>query len=172
MKASQLSIDEYNPYYSNFIISLDETELIGGLQNNLNTTVSFFESIPEAKLNHAYQKGKWTIKNILQHLIDTERIFSYRALGFSRNDSTDFPGFEQDDYVTNADVSCKTKAELLEEYKAVRCASIAFFKNTPTSALAIIGKASGSEMSARAAGFIIIGHERHHCEVIKNKYLS
>lgn len=172
IKASQISLNEYNPYYSSFITSLGQTELINGFKENLQSTVSFFQSIPEASLDSAYQEGKWSVKQVFQHIIDTERIFSYRALGFSRNDHTDFPGFEQNDYVANVDVTSKTIAELLIEYKAVRNASIAFFESLSNDELSIIGNASGSPMSARAAGFMIIGHERHHCQVIKDNYLG
>ncbi len=172
VRASEVNSNEYNPYYGNYITSLGETELIQGLKENLEQTVSFFQSIPDSKLDAAYEKGKWTVKQVFQHIIDTERIFSYRALAFSRNDSTDLPGFEQDDYMTNVNTALKTKSDFLEEYKAVRNASIIFFKSLPNEALSIIGKASGSSMSARAAGFMIIGHERHHFNVIKENYLS
>ena len=171
MKASQVSKNEYNDYYSRYITTLGDTELIAGLKDNLNTTLSFLESIPNNKLDYAYEEGKWTVKDVIQHTIDTERIFSYRALCFARNDNTELPGFEQDDYIKIANSNSKSKEDLIREYKAVRNASIELFGSFTDEALQYVGSASGSPMTARAAGFMLIGHEKHHFNVIREKYL-
>lgn len=171
MKASQVDKNEYNDYYSRYITTLGDTELIAGLKDNLRSTLSFLESIPDNKLDYAYEEGKWTVKDVIQHTIDTERIFSYRALCFARNDNTELPGFEQDDYIKTANSNAKSKADLIKEYKAVRIASIELFKSFTDKALQHVGSASGSPMTARAAGFMLIGHEKHHYNVIREKYL-
>ncbi|AXT19977.1 DinB family protein [Flavobacteriaceae bacterium AU392] len=171
MKASQVGKNEYNDYYSRYITTLGDTELIAGLKDNLSNTLSFLESIPENKLDYAYEEGKWTVKDVIQHTIDTERIFSYRALCFARNDNTELPGFEQDDYIKTANPNSKSKEDLIREYKAVRIASIELFKSFTDDALQYVGSASGSPMTARAAGFMLIGHEKHHYNVIREKYL-
>jgi len=171
MKASDLSSSEFNAYYGAYINLAENQSLIDGLQNGLEKTVAFFESIPADKQDFAYAEGKWTIKEILRHIIDTERIFTYRALRFARNDTTALPGYEQDDYILPAKANELSMQSLLEEYKSNRLATIAMFSNFTDEMLKIIGEASNYPMSARASGFITIGHEIHHCKVINERYL-
>jgi hypothetical protein len=171
MNEAILPINEYNPYYSNYIKLANHASLQSGLADSLNKTFEFYESIPEGKLNFRYAEGKWTIKEIIQHLLDSERVFSYRALCFARKESIALPGFDQDDYLANASSNDRSGSELIIEYKAIRAATIALFSSFTEDMLKCIGTASGSPMSTRAAGFIIIGHETHHCNIIKERYL-
>lgn len=169
---NEIQPDEYNEYYGYHIKKNDENiDLIDAFRKGLSDTILFFESLPEDKLLHRYAEGKWTPKEVLLHLIDTERIFIYRALRFARNDKSSLMGFEQDDFIANSTANARTIPSLLEEYKATRTSSIALLKNVDNTSLGSIGTASGSAMSARAAGFIICGHEIHHIEIIKDKYL-
>lgn len=169
---NEIQPNEYNAYYGHYIKKNDQnTELIDALSQGIPETISFFESLPEDKLLHRYEEGKWTPKEVLLHLIDTERVFVYRALRFARKDETALMGFEQNDFVANSLANERTIPSLLEEYKATRASSIALFKNLDTKLLSTTGTASNSAMSARAAGFIVCGHERHHIEIIKEKYL-
>ena len=170
-KASDLASNEFNPYFSSYITSLGDTELILGLKDNLESSLAFFENIDADKFSYAYEEGKWTIKDVIQHIIDSERIFGYRALCFARGESQNLPGFEQDDYNIAANTSAKSKDVLIAEYKSARKATIDLFSGLPDDTLKRVGKASGNEMSARAAGFLIIGHENHHLNVIKEKYI-
>ena len=151
MTTSNLSPEEYNPYYA--------------------ITEAFLNAIPKDKLEYRYAEGKWTVKEIIQHIIDTERIFAYRALRVARNDKTALPGFEENDYALTGNANARTLESLLAEYKAVRQATIALFNSFSDDMLKHIGTASNSPISARAIGFIIIGHEAHHCNVIKERYL-
>jgi uncharacterized damage-inducible protein DinB len=123
------------------------------------------------KFDYRYAEGKWTIKEIIQHIIDTERIFSYRALRISRNDKTPLPGFEENDYVDNTDANKRGLQELLTELSAVRHATLLLFKSFSEEQLARIGIASENEISVRAIGFIIIGHQKHHQKVFEERYL-
>ena len=166
-----LPVNEYNPYYGNYISLANLTNLENGLVDSFNKTLEFYESIPESKLNFRYAEGKWTIKEIIQHLLDSERVFAYRALCFARKDSKALPGFDQDDYLMNSNVGDRSKGELIREYKAIRNATISLFESFTFDMLKQLGTASGSPMSARAAGFIIVGHESHHCNIIKERYL-
>lgn len=171
MKTSQLSDSEYADYYSNYIKKAESDELIPGLSSSLSSVIAFFKAIPEEKLEYSYDVGKWSIKDIIQHLIDTERVFAYRALRFAREDKTTLPGFEQNTYGITANANNRSREELLKEYQLVRESSIMLFKSFNEETLKIIGVASSSDMSVRAIGFVIIGHEKHHCQVIQERYL-
>lgn len=167
----KLNINEYNSYYESYIEKSNQRPIVEGLNDNLEKVVLFFKSIPQSKQDYSYAEGKWTIKDILLHIIDTERIFSYRALRISRNDKTPLPGFEHNDYVLNASASSRSLESLLEEYTAVRKATIALYSSFNSQVLLEIGEASGFPISVRAIGYIISGHENHHCEIIKQRYL-
>ena len=122
-------------------------------------------------MNYKYAKDKWSIKELLLHIIDTERVFAYRALRFAREDKTDLPGFEQDDYVITSDANTRSKASLLNEYNFQRASTIALFSSFNDSMLMKIGMAGGNPMSVRAIGFITSGHEVHHCNILRERYL-
>lgn len=171
MTTSNLSPEEYNPYYGTYIAKAANLNLKEGLKSNHAITEAFLNAIPKDKLEYRYAEGKWTVKDIIQHIIDTERIFAYRALRVARNDKTALPGFEENDYALTGNANARTLESLLAEYKAVRQATIALFNSFSDEMLKHIGTASNSPISARAIGFIIIGHETHHCNVIKERYL-
>ena len=168
---TQLKEGEFNPYYGTYISKAEHVDIVEGLQQSKKEFVDFVNSIPADKWNFAYAEGKWTIAEILQHLIDTERIFAYRALRFGRNDKTPIMGFEQDAYVPNSNANNYSKDELLEDFEAVRDASITLFKRFTDEMLLRIGEASGSTMSTRAVGYILPGHQKHHLQIINERYL-
>jgi uncharacterized damage-inducible protein DinB len=172
MTSNDLKASEYNPYYQSYINKTTVLDLKTGLKANKENVVFFLRSIPENKLDYRYTEGKWTIKEILLHIIDTERIFAYRALRIARKDQTPLPGFEQDDYVPESNANLRSFENLLDEYKAVREATITLFNTFGDDVLILTGTASNSPVSVRAMGFIIIGHENHHCDVIKERYLG
>ena len=127
---------EYAPYAIQYIkLVPDDGELLKHLERNLEEGKKFFRSIPAAKLTARYAEGKWTVKEILSHIIDTERIYSYRALRFSRNDATELPGFEQDDYVKFSGANERTIDDLLEEFTAVRLSTITLLQSLDADAL-------------------------------------
>ena len=162
---------EFNPYYGAYIKVATSENIIEGLKINLQSISTFFESISPDKLDYAYAEGKWTIKDILLHLIDTERIFAYRALRIARSDTTSLPGFDQDKYVVTANAKNRTVESLIPEYRAVRLASISLFETFNSEDLLQMGQASNSNISVRAIGYIISGHENHHKVVIEQRYL-
>ncbi len=168
---TQLNEGEFHPYYGTYISKAKNPNIVVGLREGKKELTDFVNSIPEEKLTYAYGIGKWTIAEVLQHLIDAERVFAYRALRFARNDETPLMGFEQDEYVPNSNANNYSKEELLADFEAVRNASITLFKSFTDEMLLRIGKASGSPMSTRAVGFILAGHQKHHLEVIKERYL-
>ncbi|MGO3183725.1 MAG: DinB family protein [Aequorivita sp.] len=171
MVSSQITPSEYNPYYQGYIDLVKPLSLHEALTVGLKEIQSFFEIIPEDKLNFRYSEGKWTPKDILQHVTDTERVFAYRALYFARSSNANLIGFDESTFVNNAQAENKSLTELLDENIAVRAATISLFKSLNQVQLKNVGVASGSEMSVRAAGFIICGHSIHHCNIIKERYL-
>lgn len=172
MKVTDLNNSEYNSYYETYVSKVSkDIRLLDGFIEAERYVVDFFKSIPESKLEYRYATGKWSIKEILQHIIDAERVFIYRCFRIARRDNTPLAGFEQDDFVTPSKADNKSLDDLLEEYKVGRQNFIVLLKNLNETDLKFIGHASGSPLSARAAAFIILGHEIHHIEVIKARYL-
>lgn len=171
MISNNLSESEYNPYYKAYIDNATNEDIVIGLEENLEAVVSFYLNIPSDKHDYAYAEGKWTVKDVLLHVIDTERIFAYRGLRIARKDKTPLAGFEQDDYVINGNTKYRTLDSLLEEYITVRQATISLYKSFNSETLEEIGEASGFPISVRALGYIATGHENHHNQVIKERYL-
>jgi len=171
MNSSQLSIGEYLPYYATYINKANCSDLINGFEDSLVNTLSFFDSIPNEKFEYQYAQGKWTIKDIIQHIVDAERVFTYRALCFAREDRTPLPSFDENNYAKVSNANSRSAQSLINEYEALRQSTISLFKSFSNEVLINIGIASGGEMSVRAIGFVIIGHEKHHIDVIKERYL-
>lgn len=163
---------EYVPYAIIYIGLLpDDGLVLKHLQDNLEATKDFILSLPEERLAHRYAEGKWTIKEILAHLIDDERIYVYRALRFARNDKTELPGFEQDDYAIYSGANERSIKDLLDELTTVRQATISLFEGLDGEALLRAGVADGKVMSVRAAAYHIAGHEMRHINIIRERYL-
>lgn len=167
-----LNNNEYSEYYGYYISLNTSDNLIQNLENQLDATCDFFKSLPKDKLEYQYEVGKWTPKDILQHIIDTERIFAYRALRFARFDTINLPGYEENDYADVANANGRTIEDLIEEYKIVKQATIHLFKSFSEKMLLNIGQANNAPVSVRALGFIISGHEIHHINIIKVRYLK
>lgn len=172
MTTQDLTAEELNPFYSTYINLVPKSvNLIDGFETGFKNVEAFFESISKDKLDYKYAEDKWTIKEVLQHIIDTERIFMYRCLRVARHDKTALAGFEQDDYIEPSKANSKSIESLQEEYKTTRQYSIVLLKSLSDEDLKCIGKASGNVMSARSASFSTIGHEIHHMKIIKERYL-
>ncbi|WP_136465256.1 DinB family protein [Flagellimonas onchidii] len=172
MFVSDLSASEYNPFYHNYILSVGDDDLLTEMGKGRDELVSLLESVSENKLSYAYAEGKWTLAELLLHVIDAERVFQYRALRFARNDSTPLAGFDQDIYVPKSNASKRKKEDIIQEYKTVRESTLSLFRTFDKEALLRVGTASGSEMSTRAMGFIICGHQAHHLKIVRERYLS
>ena len=160
---------EYAPYYGRYISLVPRTDIIGVLQKQQEDTESL-RGLSDEEACFRYSPDKWSIKQVLGHVIDTERIFAYRALRIARGDKTPIEGFEQDDYVRNAPFERISMTELMNEYAAVRTSTISLFRHFAPEAWTRIGTASGKEVSVRALAYMIAGHELHHRKVLKEKY--
>jgi uncharacterized damage-inducible protein DinB len=164
---------EYAPYAIMYIGLLpDDGLVLDHLKNHLNLTRALIAPLPEERLTYRYAEGKWTIKEILLHIVDDERIYAYRALRFARRDRTELPGFEQDDYALHSAANDRTVADLLEEFATVRAATISLYQGLGDDALTRAGVASGNFMSVRAIAYHIAGHELHHLKIIQERYLG
>ena len=163
---------EFPPYADMYIrLVPDDGLLLKHLEDNFIATKELILSLNEEKLNYRYAANKWTIKEILVHIIDDERIYAYRALRFARNDQTELPGFEQDDYTLHSQANTRSLESILGEYEAVRYATIALFNGLPEDAFLRRGTANNNKATVRALAYHIAGHELHHMNIIREKYL-
>lgn len=163
---------EFSPYYENYINKVERNDLLAVLTENREIFSRFLKNIPKEKLDYCYAEGKWSIKEIIVHLIDAERIFAYRALRFARNDNTELAGFDENEYVPESNAINQSIDMLFEEFQAVRNASITLFKSFTPAMFLRTGTANGKEISVRALGFIIAGHTVHHQQTILERYLN
>ena len=171
MIESNLDPSEYDPYYRSYLDLLDNSPLLEALTIGMDRTFSFLTNLSPEVWSYRYAPDKWTPKDILQHLIDTERVFSYRALNIARNKDSILPGFDENLFANAAMANAKPVKKLMEEYKMVRNATISLFENLVSVQLNQIGTANSRPLSVRAAGFIVCGHEIHHINIIKERYL-
>ncbi|MFM1875744.1 MAG: hypothetical protein RL266_1481 [Bacteroidota bacterium] len=162
----------YDPYFGRYIDLVKETELVHAFDDLTELSHSFWLDITEEQGNFRYAEDKWSIKELLQHIIDTERIFSYRALAIARGDTTALPGYDENLYANNSESDSRSMEDLVDELFTVRNATITLFAGMTEDALNRVGTANGASLSALAAGFIIVGHELHHMNVVKERYLN
>lgn len=162
------------PAYAHIYIDLlpDDGLILKHLADNFAETRRFVESIPQDRLLHRYAEDKWTIKEIFGHIVDDERIYAYRALRFARNDATELPGFDQDDYARYSEANRREVGDLLDEFDLVRRSTIALFESMDEAALLRSGVADGKRVSVRALAYHIAGHELRHRNIIRERYLE
>ena len=162
---------EYAPYYDRYISLIQGNDILAALEDQRRQTLLLLSGRPESDGDLRYAPGKWSLKEVLGHINDTERIMSYRALRIARGDATPIEGFEQDDYVRNGPFALRPLADLIEDYIAVRRATVSLFRNLDEAAWTRQGVANKNEMTVRALAYIIAGHELHHRRIIEEKYL-
>lgn len=163
---------EHAPFYQRYIDAIPADNLMQALLDSLSAFKELVKRLPPGSGDYSYAPGKWTIKDVLQHMIDTERVMAYRGLRFARNDATPLPGFEEDDYARHASTTSRTIDDLTVEMEIVRGSSILLYQTLSEEALLRQGAANGQPCSARATGWIIAGHMMHHIEVINERYLQ
>lgn len=162
---------EYVDYQLNYIKQVGDAPVQQVLLELIYKGYSFYTSIPEEKGDYAYAPGKWTVREVLGHIIDTERIFAYRLLAFIRGEQQGLPGFNQDDYVKQSDAAARSIQDLAEELKAVRTANYYLVRNLTEEQGAIKGTSSGNPIAVRTILYIMAGHELHHMQILKERYL-
>jgi len=161
----------YKNYFENYTSLVSEKDVLIAFTKQEEILVDFLNSVSEENSMYAYAEGKWTLKEMLQHMIDTERIFSYRALAIARKELATLPGFDENLYVDNSYTNRRTWADLSEEIKTVRKATIFLFESFTEEMLQQVGNFSSSNGSANDIGFIIVGHVYHHIQIAKERYL-
>ena len=172
MKKQDLQPTEYNDYIGGYIGKVeDDTELLAGYEADKNMIVDFFTSIPKNKLSYRYEPTKWSVKEVFQHIIDTERVFMYRMLCIARTDTTNFPGYNQNLYIKPAAADTKTLDSLITEFKITRAYSVNVLESLSDADLKNMGMVSDAPLSARACAFLLLGHSIWHIEVLKERYL-
>jgi len=158
-------------FYDRYIVLVKEEEIRKALRKNSEQLRKFLKKIPKKKLDYAYAEGKWTIKELVQHMIDAERVFAYRALSFSRKDHTSLPGFDENSWAANSGGATRKWEDLLEEFRSLRKTTEYLFDAFTEDQLKFAGQANGVPMNALALGFIIPGHAAHHIAIMKERYL-
>jgi uncharacterized damage-inducible protein DinB len=164
--------NEYAAYYETYVSLVEETDILSVMENQLSEVRDLLAGISEEKSNFRYGEGKWSIKELLGHLIDGERIFAYRALRVARADKTPMEGFEQDGYIENGNFSSRTFADLRREFSLLHQADVIFFKNLNDDAWLRVGTANETAVSVRALAYIMVGHIRHHTNILRERYLA
>lgn len=159
-------------YFHRYIGHVKENDLAEAISNQTKRFVSLLESIPVEKRDYKYAEDKWTTKEVLQHIIDTERIFAYRALRIARKDSTPLPGFDENQFANNSNASSRNWDDLIEEFKVVRRSSEILLKSFNNDQMEASGTAGGKSVYVLAIGFMIPGHAAHHENIIKERYLA
>jgi len=163
--------DEYLEYYGTYIKRVPDGDVVESLKQDLSESVKFLRGIPESKFDYRYAPEKWSVREIVGHLSDAERVFQYRAFRFSRADETPVPGFDENLYVANAPFSNVSMPDLIAEFESLRRASIHLFENLDGEAMTRRGTANNSAISVRAIAYILVGHVVHHIGVLKERYL-
>lgn len=172
MKRNELAPQEFKEFYGVYLATLeDDTVLMDQLKKGYENFPKFINSIPDDKLTYAYAEGKWTVAQALLHIVDSERIFQYRAFRFSRADKTPLMGFDQDAYILENDPRGQSKESIIEAYRTVRASTIAIFETLDDAMLRHTGIASDLQWSVGGLGFVICGHQRHHRNIIRERYL-
>ena len=164
--------DDYPEYYDRYMVLVEGEDIVETLKNQLQTSGKFFDSITEEQGSIAYADGKWKVKEVIGHVIDTERIMAYRALAIARGEKQSLPGYEQDEYVANAGFTKRNLKDLIEEYKTLRASNIVLFNSFDEKDLRKKGNANQSEISVLSLAFIIAGHELHHIKILQERYLG
>ena len=163
---------EYAAYYGQYVSLVPDGNIVDTLATQLSETLAAWRAIPADKAEYRYAPDKWSVKEVLGHMVDGERIMAYRALRIARGDKTPLPGFDQDVLMANTDWSARTIADLADEFEAVRKSNLILFSNFTDSAWKQIGTASDNPISARALAYIIAGHELYHQEILRKRYLA
>ncbi len=166
------SREEYPEYYSQYVERPEECEVVASLVESGESTAAFFTELGEERSQMRYAPDKWSLKELLGHVMDTERIFAYRALALSRGDKTPLPGFEQDPYIENAGFDERDLSELLVEYRAVRAATVSLFASFTAEQAERTGTISGFPFVACTIPWLLLGHELHHMDVVRERYLA
>jgi uncharacterized damage-inducible protein DinB len=159
-------------FYTTYINALQEEDLYEALSNNTRRFRKLLKQIPKKKIDYAYAEGKWTIREMLQHIVDAERVFVYRALTFTRKDAAQLPGFDENEWAANSKATSRSWSDLVQEFKSLRTATELFFTSLDAEQLRQTGTANNNTIAVATLGFLCAGHCAHHMRIIKERYLG
>lgn len=163
---------EHSPYFSRYIDQVEDGDILETLVKGVAETVTLLRDVPPDWTQYRYEPEKWTLGEVVGHVIDMERVFAYRALAIARGDQADLPGADENGYAAASNAAAREMTSLLDELKAVRGSSLALFANLDAAAFERTGRANGSAISVRAIPWLVAGHETHHRKVIVERYLE
>lgn len=163
--------NEHSPYYATYIARVPDGDVVDTLARSADGVLPLLRALPESEGGRRYAEGKWSIREVMGHLIDTERVFTYRALRFARADETELPGFDENAFVRASSFDARSLASLCHEFETVRAASVTFFGSCTPDEWVRAGTANRARMSVRAYAWVTAGHELHHVDVLKARYL-
>lgn len=172
METKKLKPGSYPAHFYDYIKLVENEDLDSILKNQIEVSKQFFNSIPEEKIDYRYAEGKWTIKEVLQHIIDTERVFTYRALAFARKEISVLPNMDENSYAANSNADSRNWKDLIDELATVRNSTIHLYSSFSESQLELSGRTVNYEMSVRPLGYIIAGHLAHHVNILEERYLK
>jgi hypothetical protein len=170
MSIQKPNLENFNAYFKNYVDLVETNDLLKALESNLIETKAIFEGFLGAKENFAYAEGKWSVKEVLSHIIEVERVFAYRALRFSRQDATELSAYDDDLFVHYSNTANRKLIEMIEEFIFLRKSTIALFSYFNEKMLDFEGKANNNTFTPRLLGFVIVGHTIHHSTVLKERY--
>ena len=165
-------LEEVDAFYRGYISTADGIDLFAALQRASDRFTAIMATVPADRGDHRYAEGKWSIKEMLQHLIDTERIMAYRALCFARGESTALPGFDENDYAAASEADRRSLSELIAEHDVVRASTMALFRSFSQDTLLRKGSANNRSFTVRSLGWSIAGHSEHHVRILQERYLA
>jgi uncharacterized damage-inducible protein DinB len=168
---SRPNLNRMPEYFQRYVNQVSEDDLMEAMTNQTPAFITFLENIPVSKRDYRYADGKWTIKEVLQHIIDTERIFAYRSLCIARKETASLPGFDENSYAANSKADKRKWDEMIEEFKAVRRSSEIMFGSFDDEQLEATGISNNNSIYVSAIGFILVGHVNHHVTILKERYL-
>jgi hypothetical protein len=170
--AARPEAGEYVAYYGKYVSQVPEGDVVETLERQVGETLALLGTLGEERAGRGYEPGKWSVKELVGHLSDAERVFAYRALRFARGDRTPLPGFDQDPYVLAGNFNARTLSDVAEEFAEVRRATLRLLRSLDEEAWARRGLASDNEITVRALAYIIAGHEAHHVRILRERYLA
>ena len=167
-----IDINTVPPFYQGYIKQVQHLDFIEAMNKSQNDMNEFLKALPSSKENYAYAPGKWTIKELLCHVIDAERIFTYRALCFSRNEKKNLPGFDENAYVPESNAAHRSILSITQELNNLRASTLDFFRSCTEEMLERTGTANNTSLSVLMLGYIVSGHEIHHLNILKERYMK
>ena len=162
---------DHAPYYNTYVQVVPEGDVIALLERQGRETVALLRSIGEEKSHHRYAAGKWTIREVVGHVSDAERVFTYRALSFARGDPNSLPSFDENAWAAESNAESRSLSALIDDFAAVRAATVALYRGFSEKEIRRAGTASGQRVTVGAIAYIVAGHEKHHVRILKEKYL-